>query len=155
VRLSAPHLRGFAHLRTQYPTPPERLETRRCAHCGATLRAGNRGTLCAPCSRPPDIELPGWALQLAEHADPTQIALLGKLVRGQLGLEAPDAQPDPNAPECACGCGEHVLRAVTNGSVGRTGRYLKYVSGHWGRKEVTVETPEKAERALVGTLSAD
>lgn len=143
-------LHDFADLRTRPVEVPETAPKPCCTKCGAVLRAGNTGALCAPCGRPAGLELPGWALEMAEHADRGQLTLLGKLLRSQLQVADPEAEPEPDAPFCACGCGGRVLRGFVknDGRHVRTGPWLKYRYGHWkgnqkqGKGVMRIETQE-------------
>ncbi len=71
------------------------------------------------------------------------------------GREVPEAEPvTDEAPECACGCGERTLRAMSKKQ--RTGPYQKYVFGHVSRmqgKGVKTSAPQSREAASEDTTS--
>lgn len=151
-RRPAPEL----HTRYLAPVTPARPEKRRCANpkCKAEIRTGNPRTLCDPCGRG-EIDLPGWAVELAQTMKPSDLAALAKVLRDDLhvGVVAED-QPDPDAPECACGCGARMLRPMSGGAHSHrrtTGPYQRFMFGHGGAarpqgKEVTDgETGESRE----------
>lgn len=73
-------LRGFDSLRTRIPEPVEAPEKPRCERCGAVLRSGNTDTLCSPCGRG-EIEIPDWALDLAESTDGRGLGALASVLR--------------------------------------------------------------------------
>lgn len=164
--MSRDGLHDFQELRTRPPEPPEQPEKRRCAKCDAVLRSGNTGTLCGPCG-PGEIDVPGWILAMAEHADGSQINVLARLITGEPGRSrwnTPDPDPpDPEAPECACGCEGRTLRPMRGGGNNRrltTGPYQRFIRGHWTgnrmwRKGATqIETEESREPLESGSQPA-
>lgn len=122
---------GFADLRTRPIEAPEAPVRISCSCCGAILRTGNPGPLCDPCGRPP-VDLPGWALELAEGNDGVQLSIVATMLREEWGFAALTDVPEPDAPDCACGCGKQVLRAFRShhGKQLRTGSYLRRIHGH-------------------------
>jgi hypothetical protein len=122
---------GFRELRTRPIEAPEAPPRPSCTHCGAFLRAGNPGPLCTPCGRSP-LDLPAWALELATETAGVQLSTVATILRAERGITAPTDVPEPDAPLCACGCGEQVLRAVLSrhGNLSRTGPWLRTLQGH-------------------------